>query len=54
MPARFEIVYKPKETRPHEPILIGRQLSQARVTLTEARRLLLELQTAIKLAESEP
>lgn len=51
MPAKFRAYYKPKDTRPHEPILIGRAQSQARVTLQEARELLIELESAILQAE---
>jgi len=50
MPAKFEAHYKPKETRPDKPILIGRAQSQARVSIIEAQNLATQLNIAIRLA----
>jgi hypothetical protein len=50
MPAKFTAQFKPKETRPDEPILIGREFSQARVSINEAEQLVIELRQAITMA----
>ncbi len=46
-PTRFRAEYKPKDTRPDEPILIGRDQSQARVTIPEALTLTREIIRAV-------
>ena len=49
-PTRFRAEYKPKDSRPDEPILIGRAQSQARVTIAEACKLEREISEAISQA----
>lgn len=46
----FTAEFKPKDSRPDEPILIGRAQSQARVTIDEAMALRWQLKKAIKAA----
>jgi hypothetical protein len=48
---RFTGEFKPLARRPDEPIVIGRGSSQARVSISEAERLVNDLQRAITLAE---
>lgn len=48
---KFIAEYKPKETRPDEPILVGRAFSQARITVSEAKELVDQLESAITLAK---
>jgi len=51
-PTRFRAEYKPKDTRPDEPILIGRDQSQARVTIPEALTLVREIIKAVLQAKT--
>lgn len=53
MPTKFIAEYKPRETRPNEPILIGRNYSQTRVTIKDAKDLIDELRRAVFIAELE-
>ncbi len=52
-PTRFMAEYRPKGSRPNEPILIGRDQSQARVTVEDAIQLSQELERAINYALRE-
>lgn len=42
--------YKPKDNRPDEPILVGRDGSQARINVIEAEELIRQLQFSVRLA----
>lgn len=45
--ASFKAEYKPKATKPDKPILVGRNQSQARISVREAKVLIGELTLAI-------
>lgn len=51
MKTPFEADYKPMESRPDEPIKVGRESSQARISVLEAKELVDQLLKAIKLAD---
>ena len=48
---RFKAEYKPKESAPDKPILVGRDQSQARISINEAMHLIDELMTAVRIAK---
>lgn len=47
---KFIAEFKPKDNRPDEPILVGRAFSQARISVSEAEELILQLQFSVRLA----
>ena len=51
MKVQFIAEYKAKENRPNEPILVGRDQSQARISVDEAKQLINQLKRAVSIAE---
>jgi|LWDU01.1.fsa_nt_gi hypothetical protein len=50
LPTRFKAEFKHKEKQPDKPILVGRDLSQARISIDDAKLLIVELQDAVTAA----